>query len=137
MAWNDFNPSDFDIPGEKERTDTQRDDINIAWKFIDGSTQLLDSTDGHLAILRAIQYGRTAALEAASAVDGNAVDIRTVTAYESGFEAGKDAVGDAQLVAAAKAWFEMQSCTNTTSLYNACAKRFGSTFNPTEYDDVS
>lgn len=31
------------------------------------------------------------ALEAAAAVDGDPVDVRTVTAYESGFEAGKDA----------------------------------------------
>lgn len=66
---SDLNPSDFDIPREKERTDIQRDDINIAWKFADGSTQLLDSTDGHLAILRAIQYGRKA--DAAAAVDGD------------------------------------------------------------------
>ena len=32
-----------------------------------------------------------AALDAASAVDGNPVDVRTVTAYECGFEAGREA----------------------------------------------
>jgi hypothetical protein len=36
-----------------------------------------------------------AALDAAAVVDGDPVDIRTVTAYESGFEAGKNEAGDA------------------------------------------
>lgn len=44
--------------------------------------------------------GMRAALDAAAAVDGDLVDIRTVTAYESGFEAGKDEAGDAQWNAA-------------------------------------
>ncbi|MFA7308381.1 MAG: hypothetical protein WC026_17120, partial [Hyphomicrobium sp.] len=49
----------------------------------------------HVAVqsaLAAIHHLKTkaAALDAAAAVDGDHVDIRTVTAYESGFEAGKD-----------------------------------------------
>ena len=86
-----------------------------------------------------------AALDAAAAVDGDPVDIRTVTAYESGFEAGKNEAGDAQWkkietapkdreilacdittgwVIAAK-WSEYDACGNTSKegfwMSNACA----------------
>jgi hypothetical protein len=45
-----------------------------------------------------------AALDAAAAVDGDArADFTTVTAYESGFEAGKKEAGDAQWNAAIEA----------------------------------
>lgn len=41
------------------------DDIQKAWDLIGKSEQLLYSTDGHLAVLRGIQYGRTVSLKAA------------------------------------------------------------------------
>jgi len=53
-------PEDI-IPPEGERTQLDRDDIEAAWSFVTGSTQLLDSTEGHLAVLRAIRYGRRTA----------------------------------------------------------------------------
>jgi hypothetical protein len=33
-------------------------------------------------------------------------------------------------------WFEFQSSENTTALYNAASRFFGSDFDPREYDDV-
>lgn len=53
---NDF--VDLDLPPEGSRTDEQRKDISLAWGLIGDSKHLLDSTEGHLAVLRAIQLGR-------------------------------------------------------------------------------
>lgn len=53
----------LDIPPEHDRTDEQRRDINRAWRLIGDSEHFLNSTEGHLAVLRAIQLGRKLALE--------------------------------------------------------------------------
>lgn len=52
--------SAYDVPPEHERTDEDRDDIETAWKIVKASPggHLLDSTEGHLAVLRALRYGR-------------------------------------------------------------------------------
>lgn len=52
--------SDLDVPPEHDRTDQHRHDINAAWEIIRLSPRhhLLESTEGHLAVLRAIQLGR-------------------------------------------------------------------------------
>ncbi|WP_197689302.1 hypothetical protein [Bradyrhizobium erythrophlei] len=39
-------------------------------------------------------------------------------------------------IKALQEWFGFQSADNTNTLYNAAGKLFGSTFDPTEYDDV-
>lgn len=51
---------DLDIPAERYRTEEQRADIQRAWNLIGngGGGMALNSTDGHLIILRAIQLGR-------------------------------------------------------------------------------
>lgn len=50
----------LDIPPERDRTDTHREDIYVAWLLADipDGEHNLDSTEGHLAVLRGIQYGR-------------------------------------------------------------------------------
>ena len=44
--------------------------------------------------------------------------------------------GQAPAIAALREWLGFQSTWNTTTLYNAAGKLFGSTFNPAEYDAV-
>jgi|SRR5579863_3564857 len=53
-----------------------------------------------------------------------------------GYCAPSPAALDPVTVEALRAWFKFQSASNTSRLYNAAAKLFGSTFDPTEYDDV-
>ena len=62
---------------------------------IEASVDALKYGDGPSLTKDPIRAMRRA-IDAADAVDGNPVDVRTVTAYESGVEAGKDAAGNAQ-----------------------------------------
>jgi hypothetical protein len=53
------SPAWYDPPPESERTDQDRDDIDVAWTLVvRGTGTLLNSTEGHLAVLRGIRYGR-------------------------------------------------------------------------------
>ena len=66
---------------------------------------------------------RVAAQEVRRVMQEPAAALRTERATEAAIEA-------------LRAWFKFQSMENTTTLYNAAAKPFGSDFNPAEYDDV-
>lgn len=64
MTDDTFTPAQptLDIPPERHRTDEQRADIQRAWDLIGHNDETtLNSTDGHLAVLRAIQLGRSLA----------------------------------------------------------------------------
>lgn len=52
--------SAYDVPSQNDRTENDADDIETAWKIVKASPQghLLDSTEGHLAVLRALRCGR-------------------------------------------------------------------------------
>jgi hypothetical protein len=50
----------LDLPFDKHRSETQKADIDAAWDIVGVpyGQHLLNSTEGHLAVVRAIQYGR-------------------------------------------------------------------------------
>lgn len=52
--------SRYDVPREAERNDDDRDDIETAWRIVKtvANGTLVNSTDGHLAIVRALRIGR-------------------------------------------------------------------------------
>jgi|HubBroStandDraft_4_1064222.scaffolds.fasta_scaffold512210_1 hypothetical protein len=50
----------YDVPPQSERCQDDEDDIETAWKILRQAKPgtLLDSTEGHLAVLRALRCGR-------------------------------------------------------------------------------
>lgn len=87
------NVADLDIPREKHRTDEQRKDIDRAWGLIwnVSDDHKLNSTEGHLAVVRAIRLGRRLALEEAAAYhDKAAADCEAIAAVNPDNEMGPD-----------------------------------------------